>query len=152
MAALYEFDFKPLDEDEVYKKYPDVKDAVLFGTQALATGQHFKDKKHVIQDLLDQHKSKGTLTESQQDYLLRLSKRVIPEFAKYEADFFVWYASRPDIQAIYKMGIGEIWYVPANGEWVYKGHAGWDAKWDETPDNTDMFWRVANGQIGRAHV
>lgn len=147
MAAKYEFDFQRFNVDALYGKY-DTTQLAAFGDAWLAKHTDTANNYHTVNDLTHAAKVYSGFSDSQKNYLTRLVRTFTPEGIQYEKDFHAWYNSRPDIQEIYHWAFSDTgasyMYVqhPDKHTWCYKGDSEWDASWEQTPANSDMFWRI----------
>jgi hypothetical protein len=144
MAAPYEIDIKKFDYQPI-AKLP-LPDLIALGEKRIARCNASGYVDATTKDMVGQYKKRGSLSESQINYLARL---VYPEsdlYIQYEKDFVAWYDSRTDIQEIYKYGIthGYQYIRLPNNTWTHRGADSWDASWDERPRDSEMFWRVMN--------
>lgn len=99
-----------------------------------------------------QYEANGTLLQQQIYTLENLAADFCTASEDLNKEFFVWYASRPDIQEVYKHAAPDQywWYTP--GE---TGHiSGEDAKvrgWCDAPPNWQTFLRIWNGHAAHKY-
>ena len=147
MAEKYEFDFKPFNvttDLKHYDKAATIKAAEAFIAANVGRANYIA----TVSDIVNQNTTKGFITDSQQNYLLRLIHDTLPEYKTYEQKFIEWYDVREDIQEVYKYSMSQPSYVyvihPVTSEYVSKGAEGWDTSWESRPADARMFWKMTN--------
>ena len=147
MAEKYEFDFKPFNvttDLKHYDKAATIKAAEAFIAAKVGRANYIA----TVSDIVNQNTTKGFITDSQQNYLLRLIHDTLPEYKTYEQKFIEWYDVREDIQEVYKYSMSSPSYVyvihPVTNEYVSKGAEGWDTSWESRPADARMFWKMTN--------
>jgi hypothetical protein len=147
MAEKYEFDFQKFNVDTLYGKY-DTTQLAAFGDLWLKKYEKTANSYNAVNDLTYSAKVYSGFSDSQKNYLTRFVREFTPEGIQYEKDFLLWYNSRPDIQEIYTWAFNDsgnnFMYLqhPTKNTWSYKGDSDWDSSWEQTPANSNMFWRV----------
>lgn len=148
MAAKYEFDFKPFNVLTDLTHYDKAK-TIAAGEAYIAANAGKPNYINTVSEIVTYYKTKGSISDSQQNYVLRLIHETLPEYLDYEKKFIEWYDAREDIQEVYKFamnGNGNYVYVisPTTGDYVSKGSDAWDTAWETRPANARMFWKMTN--------
>lgn len=90
----------------------------------------------------------GFITDSQKWTLENMASSFCPEWDAFNAKFFTWYDSRPEMQEMYRAVTQDSWWFYDRGGRHHSSEHARAAGWMDRPDNWQMFQSHAYGHAG----
>lgn len=90
----------------------------------------------------------GFITDSQKWTLENMAAAFTPEWDAFNAKFFTWYDSRPEMQEVYKATTENSWWFYDRGGQHHNSEHARNMGWMDRPDNWAMFQTHAYGHAG----